>query len=173
GQQAELGRRGVDPRLVVAEERHLAARPWTARPVGGAGGQRGRAEGGGRSSPGQPLRPSTPGMRASFSDRPASSACMRVLSSAWRAVYGLKVPSGLAYSDTLLPTAAKPVVISEVRAASLAWRAGVSSSNSFLEPSTLASKAHRSVWEERSSSPVILPSETSPMRSAGPSAAAA
>jgi hypothetical protein len=61
GQQAELGRRGVDPWLVVAEERHLAARPWPARPVGGAGGQRGRAEGGrpegGRPQEGPPAQP--------------------------------------------------------------------------------------------------------------------
>ena len=86
-------------------------------------------------------------MRASFSDRPASSACMRVLSAAWRAVYSLKLPSGLAYSDRLLSTAANPAVISEVSAASLACRAGVSSSNSFLEPSTLAAKSDRSVCE--------------------------
>jgi hypothetical protein len=59
----------------------------------------------------------------------------------------LKPPPGLAYSARLLSTAAKPAVISPARVASLALRAGVSSSNSFLEPSTLASKSHRSVWE--------------------------
>jgi len=49
GQQAEAGRRGVDARLVAAQERHPAARAGRPRPgVGGAAGrgQGGRAQGG-------------------------------------------------------------------------------------------------------------------------------
>ena len=126
-----MGRRGVDPRLVVTEERHPAARALPARLVGGAAGQRGRAEGGrperrrpeegpppepGRACSGgvvaahtgQPLRPSTPGMRASFSDRSASSACMRVLSTAWRAVYEVEAAVGVGVLGQALVDGCEP-----------------------------------------------------------------
>ena len=62
GQQAEVGRRGVDAGLVVAEEPHPPARAGRPRPgVGGAGGQGGRADGGrpkgGRPEEGPPAEP--------------------------------------------------------------------------------------------------------------------
>ena len=112
GQQAEAGRRGVDAGLVVAEERApagpgpgargsasgvqaasaaapTAADPRAADPRKAAPAEPGRALLGGplaAHEPAHPLSPSTPGILARFSDRLASSACMRVLSVACRAV---------------------------------------------------------------------------------------
>jgi hypothetical protein len=61
GQQAEVGRRGVDARLALAQERHPPARPGPRHPVGGAAGQGGRAQGGrgegGRPQEGAPAQP--------------------------------------------------------------------------------------------------------------------